>query len=87
MVNNEKPDGLKNLERQLDVEYEKRGYLSLGRLYQQLGVHVEPTSEVWNYAYIKGKGLCLIEGVYIVNHDDGTIKRLDLIEPDDVIIL
>ena len=87
MVNNEKPDGLKNLERQLDVEYEKRGYLSLGRLYQQLGVHVEPTSEVWYYAYIKGKGLCLLEGDYIVNHDDGTIKRFDLIEPDDVIIL
>ena len=86
MVNNEKPDGLKNLERQLDVEYEKRGYLSLGRLYQQLGFNVEPTSEVWNYAYIKGKGLCLLEGVYIVNHDDGTIKRLDLIEPDDVTI-
>ena len=87
MVGNEKPDGLKNLERQLDVEYEKRGYLSLGRLYQQLGFNVEPTSEVWNYAYIKGKGLCLLEGVYIVNHDDGTIKRFDLIEPDDVIIL
>ena len=86
MVNNEKPDGLKNLERQLDVEYEKRGYLSLGRLYQQLGFNVEPTSEVWNYAYIKGKGLCLLEGAYIVNHDDGTIKRFDLIEPDDVTI-
>ena len=86
MVNNEKPDGLKNLERQLDVEYEKRGYLSLGRLYQQLGFNVEPTSEVWNYAYIKGKGLRLLEGVYIVNQDDGTIKRLDLIESDDVTI-
>ena len=87
MVNNEKPDFLKDLERQLNAEYEKRGYLSLGRLYEQLGVNVEPTSEVWNYAYIKGKGLCLLEGVYIVNHNDGTIKRLDLIEPDDVIIL
>ena len=86
MVNNEKPDGLKNLERQLNVEYEKRGYLSLGRLYQQLGFNVEPTSEVWNYAYIKGKGLRLLDGVYIVNHDDGTIKRFDLIESDDVTI-
>ena len=86
MVNNEKPDGPKNLERQLDVEYEMRGYLSLGRLYQQLGFNVEPTSEVWNYAYIKGKGLQLLDGTYIVNHDDGTITRLDLIEPDDVII-
>ena len=86
MVNNEKPDFLKDLKRQLDVEYEKRGYLLLGRVYQQLGFNVEPTSEVWNYAYIKGKGLCLLEGVYIVNHDDGTIKRLDLMEPDDVTI-
>lgn len=86
MVNNEKPDFLKELERQLDVEYEKRGYLSLGRLYEQLGFNVEPTSEVWNYVYIKGKGLRLLEDVYIVNHDDGIIKRLDLIEPDDVTI-
>ena len=86
MVNNEKTDWLKNLERRLDVEYEKRGYLSLGRLYQQLGFYVEPTSEVWNYAYIKGKGLRRLEGVYIINHDDGTIKRLDLMEPDDVTI-
>ena len=86
MVNNEKPDFLKDLERQLDVEYEKRGYLSLGRLYQQLGFYVEPTSEVWNYAYIKGKGLRLLEGIFIVNQNDGTIKRLDLIEPDDVTI-
>lgn len=86
MVNNEKPDFLKDLERQLDVEYEKRGYLSLGRLYQQLGINVEPTSEVWDYVYIKGEGLRLLEGVYLVNHDDGTIKRLDLIEPDDVTI-
>jgi len=86
MVNNEKPDFLKELERQLDVEYEKRGYLSLGRLYEQLGINVEPTSEVWNYAYIKDKGLCLLEDVYIVNHDNGIIKRLDLIEPDDVTI-
>ena len=86
MVNNDKPDFLKDLERQLNAEYEKRGYLSLGRLYQQLGINVEPTSEVWYYAYIKDKGLCLLEGVYIVNHDDGTIKRLDLIEPDDVTI-
>ena len=86
MVDNEKPDFLKDLEKQLDAEYEKRGYLSLGRIYQQLGVNVEPTSEVWDYAYIKGKGLCLLEGVYIVNHDDGTIKRFDLIEPDDVTI-
>ena len=87
MVNNDKPDFLKDLERQLNAEYEKRGYLSLGRLYQQLGVNVEPNNEVWNYAYIKDKGLCLLGGVYIVDHDDGTIKRLDLIEPDDVIIL
>lgn len=87
MVNNEKPDFLKDLERQLDVEYEKRGYLSLGRLYQQLGFNVEPTSEVWNYVYIKGKGLQLLDGIYVVNQDDGTIKRLDLIEPDDVINL
>lgn len=86
MVDNEKPDFLKDLERQLDVEYEKRGYLSLGRLYEQLGINVEPTSEVWNYAYIKGNGLCRLDGFYIVNQDDGTIKRLDLIEPDDVII-
>lgn len=86
MVDNEKPDFLKELERQMNVEYEKRGYLSLGRLYEQLGINVEPTSEVWNYAYIKGKGLCLLEDVYIVNHDDGIIKRLDLIEPDDVTI-
>ena len=86
MVNNEKPDFLKDLERQLNVEYEKRGYLSLGRLYQQLGINVKPTSEVWNYAYIKGKGLQLLDGAYIVNYDDGTITRLDLIEPDDVII-
>lgn len=86
MVDNEKPDFLKDLERQMDVEYEKRGYLSLGRLYEQLGINVEPTSEVWNYAYIKGKGLCLLEDVYIVNHDNGIIKRLDLIEPDDVTI-
>ena len=86
MVNDEKPDFLKDRERQLDVEYEKRGYLSLGRLYKQLGFNVEPTSEVWNYAYIKGKGLCLLDGVYIVNQDDGIIKRLDLIEPDDVTI-
>ena len=86
MVNDEKTDGLKNLERQLNVEYEKRGYLSLGRLYQKLGFTVEPYSEVWNYAYIKGKGLRLLEGVYIVNHDDGTIKRLDLMDPDDVTI-
>lgn len=86
MVNNEKPDFLKDLERQLDVEYEKRGYLSLGRLYQKLGINVEPTSEVWDYVYIKGKGLRLLEGVYVVDHDDGTIKRLDLIEPDDVTI-
>lgn len=86
MVNNEKPDFLKELERQLDVEYEKRGYLSLGRLYEQLGINVEPTSEVWNYVYIKGKGLRLLEDVYIVNHDNGIIKRLDLIEPDDVSI-
>lgn len=86
MVNNEKPDFLKDLERQLNVEYEKRGYLSLGRLYQILGINVKPTSEVWNYAYIKGEGLRLLDGIYIVNHDDGTIKRLDLIEPDDVII-
>ena len=86
MVNNEKPDFLKELERQLDVEYEKRGYLSLGRLYEQLGINVEPTSEVWNYVYIKGKGLCLLEDVCIVNHDNGIIKRLDLIEPDDVTI-
>ena len=86
MVNNEKPDFLKDLERQLNAEYEKRGYLSLGRLYQQLGINVEPTSEVWDYAYIKGEGLRLLEGVYIVDHDDGTIKRLDLIEPDDVTI-
>ena len=87
MVNNEKPDFLKDLERQLDVEYEKRGYLSLGRLYQQLGINVEPTSEVWDYVYIKGKGLQLLDGIYVVNQDDGTIKRLDLIEPDDVINL
>ena len=87
MVNNDKPDFLKDLERQLNAEYEKRGYFSLGRLYQQLGINVEPTSEVWDYAYIKGEGLRLLEGVYIVDHDDGTIKRLDLIEPDDVIIL
>lgn len=86
MVNNEKPDFLKDLERQLDVEYEKRGYLSLGRIYQKLGVNVEPTNEVWHYAYIKGEGLRLLEGVYIVDHDDGTIIRLDLIESDDVII-
>lgn len=86
MVDNEKPDFLKELERQMNVEYEKRGYLSLGRLYEQLGINVEPTSEVWNYVYIKGKGLCLLEDVYIVNHDDGIIKRLDLIEPDDVTI-
>lgn len=86
MVNNEKPDFLKELERQLDVEYEKRGYLSLGRLYKQLGINVEPTSEVWNYVYIKDKGLCRLDGFYIVNQDDGTIKRLDLIEPDDVTI-
>lgn len=86
MVDNEKPDFLKDLERQLDVEYEKRGYLSLGRIYEQLGINVEPTSEVWNYAYIKGKGLCRLDGFYIVNQDDGTIKRLDLIEPDDVTI-
>ena len=86
MVNNEKPDFLKDLERQLDVEYEKRGYLSLGRLYQKLGINVEPISEVWDYVYIKGKGLRLLEGVYVVDHDDGTIKRLDLIEPDDVTI-
>ena len=87
MVNNEKPDFLKDLERQLDVEYEKRGYLSLGRLYQQLGFNVEPTSEVWDYVYIKGKGLQLLDGIYVVNQDDGAIKRLDLIEPDDVINL
>lgn len=87
MVNNEKPDFLKDLERQLDVEYEKRGYLSLGRLYQQLGINVEPTSEVWDYVYIKGKGLQLLDGIYVVNQDDGAIKRLDLIEPDDVINL
>ena len=87
MVNNEKPDFLKDLERQLDVEYEKRGYLSLGKLYQQLGFNVEPTSEVWDYVYIKGKGLQLLDGIYVVNQDDGTIKRLDLIEPDDVINL
>lgn len=87
MVNNEKPDFLKDLERQLNAEYEKRGYLSLGRLYQRLGINIEPTSEVWNYAYIKGEGLRLLEGIYVINHDDGTIKRLDLIEPDDVIIL
>lgn len=86
MVNNEKPDFLKELERQLDVEYEKRGYLSLGRLYEQLGFYVEPTSDVWNYAYIKGKGLCLLEDIYMVNHDNGIIKRLDLIESDDVTI-
>ena len=86
MVNDGKPDSLKDLERQLDVEYEKRGYLSLGRLYEQLGFYVEPTSEVWNYAYIKGKGLRLLEGVYMVNHDNGIITRLDLIEPDDVTI-
>ena len=86
MVNDGKPDSLKDLERQLDVEYEKRGYLSLGRLYEQLGFNVEPTSEVWNYAYIKGKGLRLLEGVYMVNHDNGIITRLDLIEPDDVTI-
>ena len=87
MVNNEKPDFLKDLERQLNAEYEKRGYLSLGRLYQRLGINIEPTSEVWNYAYIKGEGLRLLEGIYVINHDDGTIKRLDLIEPDDVINL
>lgn len=86
MVNNEKPDFLKDLERQLDVEYELRGYLSLGRLYEQLGFNVEPTSEVWNYAYVKGKGLCLLEGTYMINQYDGTITRLDLIEPDDVTI-
>lgn len=86
MVNDGKPDSLKDLERQLDVEHEKRGYLSLGRLYEQLGFNVEPTSEVWNYAYIKGKGLRLLEGVYMVNHDNGIITRLDLIEPDDVTI-
>ena len=86
MVNNEQSNGPKNLERQLDVEYEMRGYLSLGRLYQQLGFNVEPTSEVWNYAYIKGKGLCLLEGTYMINQYDGTITRLDLIEPDDVTI-
>ena len=86
MVNDGKPDSLKDLERQLDVEYEKRGYLSLGRLYEQLGFNVEPTSEVWNYAYIKGKGLRLLEGVHMVNHDNGIITRLDLIEPDDVTI-
>lgn len=86
MVDNEKPDFLKDLERQLDAEYELRGYLSLGRLYEQLGINVEPTSEVWNYAYVKGKGLCLLEGIYMVNQDDGTIKRFDLIEPDDVTI-
>ena len=86
MVNDGKPDFLKDLERQLDVEYEKRGYLSLGRLYQQLGINVKPTSEVWNYAYIKGKGLCLLEGTYMSNQYDGIIKRLDLIEPDDVTI-
>lgn len=82
MDDNEKPDFLKDLERQLDAEYELRGYLSLGRLYEQLGINVEPTSEVWNYAYVKGKGLCLLEGIYMVNQDDGTIKRFDLIEPD-----
>lgn len=86
MVDNDKPDFLKDLERQLNAEYEKRGYLSLGRLYQILGINVEPNSEVWDYAYIKDKGLCLLEGVYIVDHDDGTIKRLDLIESDDVTI-
>lgn len=86
MVNDGKPNSLKDLERQLDVEYEKRGYLSLGRLYEQLGIYVEPTSEVWNYVYIKGEGLRLLEGVYIVDHDNGIIKRLDLIEPDDVTI-
>ena len=36
MVNNDKPDFLKDLERQLNAEYEIRGYFSLGRLYQQL---------------------------------------------------
>lgn len=86
MVNNEKPDFPKDLERQLDAEYELRGYLSLGRLYEQLGFNVEPTSEVWNYAYIKGKGLCHLEGTYMINQYDGTITRLDLIEPDDVTI-
>ena len=86
MVDNEKPDFLKDLERQLDAEYELRGYLSLGRLYEQLGINVEPTSEVWNYAYVKGKGLCLLEGIYMINQYDGTITRLDLIEPDDVTI-
>lgn len=86
MVNNEKPDFLKDLERQLDVEYEKRGYLSLGRIYQKLGFNVEPTSELWYYAYIKGEGLRLLESAYIVDHDDGTIEMFDLIEPDDVTI-
>ena len=86
MVNDGKPDFLKDLERQLYVEYEKRGYLSLGRLYEQLGINVEPTSEVWDYVYIKGEGLRLLEGVYMVDHDNGIITRLDLIEPDDVTI-
>lgn len=86
MVDNEKPDFLKELERQMNVEYEKRGYLSLGRLYEQLGINVEPTSEVWNYVYIKGKGLCLLEDTYMINQYDGTITRFDLIEPDDVTI-
>ena len=86
MVNNEKPDFLKEIERQLNAEYEKRGYLSLGRLYEILGFNVEPTSEVWNYAYVKGKGLCLLEDIYMVNHNDGTIEWFDLIESDDVTI-
>jgi len=86
MVNNEKPDFLKEIERQLNAEYEKRGYLSLGRIYEKLGINVEPTSEVWDYVYIKGKGLCLLEGTYMVNQYDGTIARLDVFEPNDVII-
>lgn len=49
-----------SIENQLNEKYEKTGYLPLAELYDYLGFEVSPDSDVWCYAYIKGKGLCLL---------------------------
>lgn len=67
---------LSSIGNQLNEKYEKTGYLSLAELYDYLGSEVSPDSDVWCYAYIKGKGFCLLTSEDIVDLDCSMMKIL-----------
>lgn len=61
---------LSKIDNSLNEKYDRQGYLLLAEVYDRLGFDINPYSDVWKYAFIKGKGLCLLDDDILVNRGD-----------------